>query len=102
MKDSDYFDSELNDRTDLERLKKAYDSCEIANYQTPQTEKLQTVQIKTYLFDRNLTKIEAWAVFDDGKWIKKWFWWYYRFLASILINYNGTDILMLHNDNANE
>jgi hypothetical protein len=49
-----------------------------------------------------LTKIEAWAVFDDGKWIKKWFWWYYRFLASILINYNGTDILMLHNDNANE
>ena len=65
MKDSDYFDSELNDRTDLEKLKKAYDSCEIANYQTPQTEKLQTVQIKTYLFDRNLTKIEAWAVFDE-------------------------------------
>ena len=59
LKDSDYFDSELNDKNDLSRLTKVYDSCEIANYKTPQTEKLQTVQIKTYLFDRNLAKIEA-------------------------------------------
>lgn len=59
LKDSDYFDSEMNDKSDLQRLKKVYETCEIANYKTPQTQKLQTVQIKTYLFDRNLTKIEA-------------------------------------------
>ncbi len=35
LKDSDYFDSELDDRTELEKLKKVYDTCEIANYQTP-------------------------------------------------------------------
>ena len=36
---------------------KVYDNCEIANYQTPDLDNLRTVQVKTYLFDRNLTKI---------------------------------------------
>lgn len=35
MKDSDYFDSELDYRNELDGIKKVYDNCEIANYETP-------------------------------------------------------------------
>ena len=59
MKDSDYFDSEFDNKNELDRINKVYDNCEIANYETPETQKLQTVMIKTYLFDRNLTKLET-------------------------------------------
>lgn len=37
MKDSDYFDSEFDNKNELDRINKVYDNCEIANYETPET-----------------------------------------------------------------
>lgn len=59
-KNSDYFDSDEGDRLQIDKVRKTYETCEIANYQTPEAQKLQTVIIKTYLFDRNLTKLQDW------------------------------------------
>ncbi len=34
LKNSDYFDSDQDDKTKMEKVRKTYETCEIANYQT--------------------------------------------------------------------
>ncbi len=37
LKNSDYFDSDQDDKTQMEKVGKTYETCEIANYQTHST-----------------------------------------------------------------
>lgn len=37
LKNSDYFDSDPDERAEMERIRKTYETCEIANYQTHPT-----------------------------------------------------------------